>query len=321
MAWATVLRPDNAAVLLVWQASAPFDIAFSGCSTLGSSVAIWTLGGGALKDQNYPGQPQLIWPKGSSAPLSSSGKLSAHSFLRYSFTTLTVACEPSTDLAPAAIAALQPTSSCAFTPPPPPPPPPAPFTWQGHAMSPSGTNAWKVLGRSNGGALLWNGGSGAHGRAIVKDAGLPALAGSVITVTLNLSFPLHGLPTGPTSLLLRFNGADKHIGPGADDWSGYECAVQPGRVSLGFHNHDYTALNATSGVSQAAAGKPLVFQVVLTATAKQLSFVFSIDGVVVADFAETDAVRMSQVKGSALGVRGFDGDATFYSLSFHHALK
>ena len=43
---------------------------------------------------------------------------------------------------------------------------------------------------------------------------------------------------GPTSLLLRFNLQDKHIGPGADDFSGYECALQPpNTASLGFHNH------------------------------------------------------------------------------------
>ena len=65
---------------------------------------------------------------------------------------------------------------------------------------------------------------------MIKDAGLPT--SGVLVASANLSFPVAPAPTGPTSILLRFDGQDKHIGPGADDWSGYEVAIQPGRVSL-----------------------------------------------------------------------------------------
>ena len=88
------------------------------------------------------------------------------------------------------------------------------------------------------------------------------------------------------------------------------------RSLQGYHHHDYSALNSTSGVTQAIAGKPLLFSVKLTATPKKLTFEYSIDGVAVATFVEADAVRISEVAGSAIALRGFDGDASFHALSF-----
>ena len=60
----------------------------------------------------------------------------------------------------------------------------------------------------------------------------------------------------------------------------------------------------------------MLFSVKLTATPKKLTFEYSIDGVAVATFVEADAVRISEVAGSAMALRGFDGDASFHALSF-----
>jgi hypothetical protein len=197
-----------------------------------------------LTAQNYPGDQRKIWPRPSTAALAA-GALAAHAFPPYSFTTVTVACVPAKDQPAAAIAALQPASSCGFVPPPPapppppPPPPPSPFTWGKMKLDPSGADAWRVHGTD----LVWSSATG-HGRALVTATALPT--SGTVTATVNMSFPADQ-PTGPTSILLRFDATDTHIGPGADDWIGYECAIQPGRASLGYHAHMYTALNDATG--------------------------------------------------------------------------
>ena len=58
-------------------------VEFAGCSTLGSSASLMTLEGygpvaGRLQSQNFPGQPELVWPKPSTASLAS--KALSHSF-------------------------------------------------------------------------------------------------------------------------------------------------------------------------------------------------------------------------------------------------
>ena len=177
-------------------------------------------------------------------------------------------------------------------------------------MSPSGANAWKS---TSNGDLQWTG-RAVNGRAFVKGANLPLVG--TITAAVNLSFPSDVSDAGPTSILLRFDSKDQHIGPNADEWKGYECAIQPGRLSLGYHDHDYSALNATVAVSAAAAGKSLLFGLKLVATASELHFTYSIDGELVATYVESDKTRIGMVQGSGIALRGFHGLATFHSLTF-----
>ena len=119
---AAVRSATNVTVRVVNVAPTPVvtSVEFAGCSTLGSSASLMTLEGygpvaGRLQSQNFPGQPELVWPKPSTASLAS--KALSHSFSPYSFTTITVDCVASADQAPAKVEAMQATSSCAFVPP------------------------------------------------------------------------------------------------------------------------------------------------------------------------------------------------------------
>ena len=118
-------------------------------------------------------------------------------------------------------------------------------------------------------------------------------------------------------MLLRFNTADKLLGPGADDFSGYEVALAPGVASLGYHAHMYLSLNSTS-VATAVTGQPLLFRVELEQSATQLTFTYMIDGKVVAKFADNDDAgrRIKAVSAGGVAVRGFRGLAIFEGLEF-----
>ena len=173
-------------------------------------------------------------------------------------------------------------------------------------MVPSAANGWNVSGA----ALHWTD-ARAHGRAYVKGSLLPIVG--KIYAAVNLTFPSSG-PTGPTSMLLRFDTADKNLGPGADDFSGYEVAIAPGHASLGYHAHDYTALDST-GVAL-VLGKPLLFRVELEQSPTSLNFTYTVDGRMVATFAHTDAERIKLVAGGGVAVRGFSGLASFEGLEY-----
>lgn len=128
-------------------------------------------------------------------------------------------------------------------------------------MDPSGSDDWHVEGN----VLYWDG-RASNGRAVVSDANL-STAG-ILHAAVAMEFPdrrsvsdgiagigliVHRLTNshvcvrrprgsyvGPTSLLLRFDASDKSIGPGPDDWRGYECALNPasgGVATLGYHDH------------------------------------------------------------------------------------
>jgi hypothetical protein len=116
-------------------------------------------------------------------------------------------------------------------------------------------------------------------------------------------------------MLLRFNTADTHLGPGADDFSGYEVALAPGVASLGYHAHDYSALNSAH-VATAVTGKPLLFRVELQQSSTQLTFTYMVDGEVVATFVDDKAAHIQAVSGRGVAVRGFRGLATFEGLEF-----
>ena len=152
----------------------------------------------------------------------------------------------------------------------------------------------------------------AHGRAYVKGSNLPTTGR--IFAAVNLSFPSRG-PTGPTSMLLRFNAEDHAIGPGADDFFGYEVALAPGVASLGYHAHEYVALNHTV-VGAAVVGKPLLFRVELEQSSTRLAFTFMIGGKVVASFVHENARQIKAVSGGSVAVRGFQGLASFEGLEF-----
>ena len=116
-------------------------------------------------------------------------------------------------------------------------------------------------------------------------------------------------------MLLRFNTADKLLGPGADDFSGYEVALAPGVASLGYHAHDYSALNSTR-VVVAVTGRPLQFRVELEQSTTQLTFTYMIDGKVVATFVDDNAKQIKAVSYGGVAMRGFRGLATFEGLEF-----
>ena len=134
----------------------------------------------------------------------------------------------------------------------------------------------------------------------------------------NMTFP-HGAAYGPTSLLLRFNTADEHIGPSADDFFGYECALNPGSAppvaSLGYHAHMYTAMES-GPAADVPAGRSFVFRVELDATRAGLAFEYFVDGKSQAKWTDADEGHAKAVSGVGVGVRAFDGAVVFHSLSF-----
>jgi len=139
-----------------------------------------------------------------------------------------------------------------------------------------------------------------------------------VSLTQNVhpqTFPSSG-KTGPTSMLLRFNDADKNLGDGADDFAGYEVGISPGHVNCGWHDHDYSDLGSKPAAS-AVVGKPLRFHVRLEQSAQQLTFTYSIDGKVVASFVDKDKAHINSLKGAdGIGLRGYNGLASFSGLKY-----
>ena len=271
---------------------------------------------GALEAQNYPGVPNNIAPIRSSVtafPVASNGthgvQVTAIEFPPTSFTTVTVSCQAS---GTEKVSAEGTTCSA-----PRPPAPPAPFAWLNRTLVPVGDDAWSVRGES----LVFES-SSAVGIAYVRGVNLDPDAG--LRAAVDILFPV-GTTPGPTSVLVRFDAADTHLGEGGvDAFRGYECAIEPGLVRLGFHDHSYKDLKDVS-TDSVVQGRSHRLEIHLSwypaqagDKARNLGVSVSVDGVVLLSFNETDTKRLGAVAGSGIALRGFRGVAVFSALTFHN---
>ena len=271
---------------------------------------------GALEAQNYPGLPNHIAPIRSSTAAtpvvngSTHGvRVTALGFQATSFTTVTVRCKAAATTRVSAVG-----TTCG---PPVPPPPPSPFSWLNYTLVPVGDDAWSVRGQS-----LVFGSASDVGIAYVRGADLDPQAG--MHAAVDILFPA-GTTAGPTSILARFDSKDPHLGDGGvDGFRGYECAVEPGLLRLGYHSHSYKDLRDvhTDAVQQ---GRSHHFEVDLAwqspedgIAARSLRISLSVDGAVLLSFTETDAARLRGVAGTGIALRGFRGVAAFSGLVFHN---
>ena len=157
--------------------------------------------------------------------------------------------------------------------------------------------------------------------AVVLDSML-ASPGSVYA-SVNVS-DFKGIP----SILVRFNGNDPSLGPGADTFMGYECRfVLPGGGSkkmftagIGFHNHMYTSLvDAPTQIPiPSRKGEAVAFRVEVDQPLKggAVTFKLYIDGACVLTYTDRNQTRHNSVDGSQLALRAFQGMVTFNNLKF-----
>ena len=306
----TDLKESVNASFIVWGCSSP-----QGEANPRDMMANITLLHGVLEAQNYPGVPNNIAPIRSSMaafPITSNGthgvQVTALEFLPTSFTTVTVSCRASGTQRVSAEG-----TTCGA---PLPPAPPAPFTWLNHTLVPVGDDAWSVRGES-----LVFGSASAVGIAYVRGVNLEPQSG--LHASVDILFP-EGTTPGPTSVLVRFDATDSHLGEGGvDAFRGYECAIEPGLVRLGFHDHSYKDLKDVS-TDSIAQGHTHHLEIDLAwnsaeagSHARSLGVSVSVDGAVLLSFIETDTKRLSAVAGSGIALRGFRGVAVFSGLTFH----
>ena len=133
--------------------------------------------------------------------------------------------------------------------------------------------------------------------------------------------------SGVPSIVMRFNGKDPALGPGADTFMGYECRfVQPGGRSptlvagIGYHNHMYTDLkDVTTNIPVPKhAGEAVALRVEIRQGTKSgpVTFKMLLNGVAVLTFTDTDQTRVTAVDGAEIALRAFTGKATFKDLKF-----
>ena len=133
---------------------------------------------------------------------------------------------------------------------------------------PVGTNSWVVVGDE-----LEFAANAGMGIAVVEGAGVSTTAKTFAEVNVT------GMAGGIPAILMRFNAKDRNLGPGADNFMGYECGLfgspRDLHLRLGYHNHGYTDL---AEASVGAVALPLTLRAQVTPSGRHVAFELFVNG-------------------------------------------
>lgn len=188
------------------------------------------------------------------------------------------------------------------------------FTWGSYAMRcyNNPTSAWAV--NKSTGELAFSPSDSNFDEAVAENIVLAI--NNTVNASVQISFPEDTV--SPSGLIVRVRTDD--IGPGADNWYGYEISVWPGthkNVRLGGHCHNYRDLTQ-EGDAIIVPHSPVNLNVIMTqyyGSNDIIGFVIMVDGKIALQYTDTTFVKCTGTgQYGHIGIRAYNGKATFSDL-------